>query len=441
MLKRILQSTLLLFVMMIMAGAVSAAGYSGYTGEGFTSNDVTVEAGDTFDLYLEAGRMRNFSSTKFSVQFDDTVLTLKKVILDPDDVVPGYLMKSENLENPLTINWIYTDIYSGYANFAKLTFEVEDDAYSGDYWVEFTTYTEDSLAYTNSGELVKNENYTSAISRITVEGTSYTPVSNIKLNKSSLELAEDKYETLKATIYPSNATASKVTWSSSDTSVAKVSTSGKVTGVSDGVAIIYAMADGITSECQVTIDTPHTCSFTQKSTADKYLKSEATCESAAIYYYCCACGKTGTKTFSSGGLLDHTFNNSGICRECGYEIHMCSFSSSWEYDEERHWHECECGKVKSRAAHYDENNDGKCDVCRYALLVEELPLWGDVNEDGSVNNADSTLLNQYFAGYSVTINKKLADVNEDGSVTRKDAMILARHIARWEEYETLPYMD
>lgn len=377
MLKRILQSTLLLFVVIIMAGAVSAAGYSGYTAYGFTSNDVTVDSGDTFDLYLEAGNLLCFGSLRFSVQFDESVFTLKRVVLNPDDEVPGYMMTSPKLAPPMLINWIHTEPYKGYANFAKLTFEVNEDVYSGNYHVSFETYSSESLYYNAQGELVQavGELNVAAQSLVTVNGIEYTPVSSVKLNKSRLTLAEDEYETLKATVYPSDATNSKVTWSSSDTSVAKVSTSGKVTGISDGVAVIYAMADGVMTECQVTVDTPHSCSFIQKSTAEKYLKSEATCESAAKYYYSCACGNIGTETFTSGGRLDHNFDNSGICVVCGYEIHICSFSSSWEYDEERHWHECECGKVSERARHYDENTDGKCDVCRYIMLELDDDLY------------------------------------------------------------------
>ena len=68
----------------------------------------------------------------------------------------------------------------------------------------------------------------------------------------------------------------------------------------------------------------------------------------------------------------------------------------------------------------------------------ETPLYGDVNNDGQVDNADSILLKEYFAGYSVVINEEFADVNRDGAVTRADAMILARYFAGWNGY-SLPY--
>lgn len=47
--------------------------------------------------------------------------------------------------------------------------------------------------------------------------------------------------------------------------------------------------------------------FDQKNTDAKYLKSEATCTSAAVYYYSCVCGEKGTETFTDGEPLAHSY--------------------------------------------------------------------------------------------------------------------------------------
>lgn len=60
----------------------------------------------------------------------------------------------------------------------------------------------------------------------------------ITLNKTDITLKSGNYVTLKPTVLPSTVNDKSVTWSSSDASVAKVSTSGRVTAVSPGVAII-----------------------------------------------------------------------------------------------------------------------------------------------------------------------------------------------------------
>lgn len=63
-------------------------------------------------------------------------------------------------------------------------------------------------------------------------------------------------------------------------------------------------------------EAPHTCVFDQKNTDSKFLKSEANCESPAVYYYSCTCGEKGTETFTSGEKGDHVYEG-GVCTGCG----------------------------------------------------------------------------------------------------------------------------
>ena len=41
--------------------------------------------------------------------------------------------------------------------------------------------------------------------------------------------------------------------------------------------------------------------------------------------------------------------------------------AEWKMDSVNHWQECVCGNKAGIATHTDTNNDGKCDVCSYAL--------------------------------------------------------------------------
>lgn len=79
------------------------------------------------------------------------------------------------------------------------------------------------------------------------------PATKITLNKTSTSVNMYATKTLTATVTPSYST-DKVTWSSSDTSVAKVSSKGVVTGVNAGTATITAKTtSGKTAKCTITV--------------------------------------------------------------------------------------------------------------------------------------------------------------------------------------------
>ena len=68
----------------------------------------------------------------------------------------------------------------------------------------------------------------------------------------------------------------------------------------------------------------HTCVYDQQNTDAKYLKSAADCENAAVYYYSCSCGETGTETFTSGSANGHDWADATCqapkkCNTCGEE--------------------------------------------------------------------------------------------------------------------------
>lgn len=85
--------------------------------------------------------------------------------------------------------------------------------------------------------------------------TTTVSVSGVTLNKSSLSLKVGDTSTLTTTVKPSNATDSSVTWSSSETSVATVSSTGLVTAVAAGSATITVTTTdgGYTATCAVTV--------------------------------------------------------------------------------------------------------------------------------------------------------------------------------------------
>lgn len=79
-------------------------------------------------------------------------------------------------------------------------------------------------------------------------------VTGVSLNAAILSLEAGQTSKLTATVAPANATDQKITWSSSNSAVAKVGADGTVTAVSAGTAVIQAKAgNGKSASCTVTV--------------------------------------------------------------------------------------------------------------------------------------------------------------------------------------------
>ncbi len=80
-------------------------------------------------------------------------------------------------------------------------------------------------------------------------------VSNITLNQTMLSIYVGDKAQLTATLLPSNATDKTVKWTSSNSSIAYVSSTGEVTAIGDGNATIIAESGGKTATCTVSVST------------------------------------------------------------------------------------------------------------------------------------------------------------------------------------------
>ena len=171
-----------------------------------------------------------------------------------------------------------------------------------------------------------------------------------------------------------------------------------------------------------TLNQTHT--FDQMVASSAYLKSEATCTSPAVYYKSCSCGAKSTETFTYGSALGHTasgtwgkdanyhwnvcsrcgakgdlvahsYDSAGKCTVCGYskeESHVHSShltrvpakAATCTTDGNTAYYVCDCGAwftdvtcttpitdqqsvVIPATGHVDQNNDGRCDVCKQRL--------------------------------------------------------------------------
>lgn len=86
------------------------------------------------------------------------------------------------------------------------------------------------------------------------EATGGTEVTSVTLNRATLNLEVGKTGKLSATVLPASATDKSITWSSSKTDVASVSSNGTVNAKKAGTAVITATAtNGKSASCTVTV--------------------------------------------------------------------------------------------------------------------------------------------------------------------------------------------
>jgi len=110
------------------------------------------------------------------------------------------------------------------------------------------------VATVTSGGVVTAKKAGSAVIKVkTADGgfvascniTVYVPVMDVDVSVTKLDVPKGQTRVVTAVIAPSDATNKNVTWTSSDTNVAKISSTGKITGVAKGTAVITCKtADG-----------------------------------------------------------------------------------------------------------------------------------------------------------------------------------------------------
>ena len=109
----------------------------------------------------------------------------------------------------------------------------------------------------------------------------------------------------------------------------------------------------------------HSHFYNQKNTSSEYLKSSATCTSAAVYYYSCECGEIGTSTFISGSNLSHVYDQR-------YTSSVYLKSSATCTSPAEYYYSCECGAKSVSTFSYglslghNFNEVYECTECNYA---------------------------------------------------------------------------
>lgn len=109
-------------------------------------------------------------------------------------------------------------------------------------------------------------------------------------------------------------------------------------------------------------------------TEHKHTFAEGWTSDATNHWHAATCGHDEEKSEVAAHVDE---DENGKCDVCDYEMmevppatHEHTFSESWSSDENSHWHAVTCGHDEEKsgeAAHVDANSDDKCDVCNYEM--------------------------------------------------------------------------
>ncbi|MDD6637478.1 MAG: Ig-like domain-containing protein [Lachnospiraceae bacterium] len=204
-----------------------------------TAEDVEVETGAA---YVDLSMYKNVKTTEEDVvksdtttQITDTGTEITITMAIPEEIdqqVPEGFTRTYNVVRVHDEN---AEVLPSKQNGNQLTFRTS----------KFSTY---AVTYVD----VKNASAASSSG----SGTSYVPVKTVRIETSTKTLTKQG-ETLQLTvnITPQNATDQKLTWISSDPSVATVDANGKVTAVGDGTVTITAKTNnGKTATITITVE-------------------------------------------------------------------------------------------------------------------------------------------------------------------------------------------
>ena len=106
--------------------------------------------------------------------------------------------------------------------------------------------------------------------------------------------------------------------------------------------------------------------------------------------YCATegCDYLAEWSYHTGGASD--CQHKSVCEICHHEYgklgdHVAK--DEWVSDGESHWHKCKTcdGQQLEKAAHADENSDGKCDICEY-----QMPIGGGSGEGNNGGNGGNS---------------------------------------------------
>ena len=376
-------------VMLASAVPVSAAGSScTYTVE---ADKTTAIPGDTitFTVYMQQTGTQTTLEARLVIPSGLTFVDGSGVLTSGIKEKLGWDAVDWTPDPSKILNGYGSEAYTGTEKLALMTFKctVDSNAAPGNYTVDLGNLVADDV------ETDPKENISSVPAIIAVTAAP-KPATGISLNKSELTLTAGDSDTgLTATVEPADSTDT-VVWSTDKAAVATVNpTTGVVTAVAPGEAIITAKAGTKSATCTVTVTCAHS---SLRPVAEK--ASNCTEKGWDAYKKCDLCGKL----FDTDGNPiaeipyralndDHDFNTS----EWGYtaaggHAHACRRNAEHHDTVQPHTPDHEGGATYDYAV--------KCSVCNYVMEPQlevgsvriEVPFKLNVKKTGEMDPGKET---------------------------------------------------
>lgn len=234
---------------------------------------------------------------------------------------------------------------------------------------------------------------------------------SVTMNTTDAEVGIGQQLSLSATVAPGDATPKTVYWSSTDTSVAKVSSGGTVTAVAVGECDILATCVDKVAVCHVTVVPPRVT-----VTLDKH---------------------------EARLLPNHTITLTASCSPIDVELAVSSSHPGVAIPRIVNGSIMVVGVSEGTATITVNTADGEGnpDTCKVTVYTEP----GDVNSDGYVNISDVTALIDYLlSGNPQGLSAVNADTNVDRKVNISDVTFLIDYLlsGRWPwTHDPRDYVD
>ena len=286
--------------------------------------------------------------------------------------------------------------------------------------------------------------YAKAEFTVTQKGT---PVTSLSLNKSNLALHPGNSEKLVATVEPSDAT---LVWSSSNTSVATVSSDGTVTAAGNGTASITVSAtdgSGKNATCTVAVTTLVSSISLDKTSLDLY-KGDSFTLSATVSP---STASNKALTWTSSNISVATVSNSGVVAAAGNgtaTITVSATDGSGKNDKckvtvsIRPPEAIDMGTVvNGKNIKWASFNLGASKPEEYGLYY----AWGETEPKGNYSwstykwcNGSSSTLTKYnnSSSYGTVDNKKVLEASDDVASVNLGGKWRMPTEAEWRELKT-----